>query len=130
MTKQIWGNLPVNNIDQTIEFYTKLDFKVTENHFDGNKIASITVGESNFVICFFPNAPFKVALNGEVADTAQGNETMFSLSAESKAEVDEWAVRVKNIGGIVFSEPQAFHGMYGCGFSDPDGHKFNILFLG
>lgn len=130
MTKQIWANLPVNDVNQTIDFYTKLDFKVGENHFNGDHIASITVGDSNFVICFFPKAPFKVALNGEVADTAQGNEVMFSLSAETKAEVDEWAVKVKNIGGTVFSEPQAFHGMYGCGFADVDGHKFNVLFMG
>jgi len=130
MTKQIWGNLPVNNVNQTIEFYTKLGFNVDENHFNGDLIASITVGDSNFVICFFPKAPFKVALNGEVSDTAGGNEVMFSLSAETKTEVDEWAAKVKSIGGIVFSEPQAFHGMYGCGFADPDGHKFNVLFMG
>jgi predicted lactoylglutathione lyase len=130
MTKQIWGNLPVNDVNKTIEFYTKLDFKVGENHFDGNHIASITVGDSNFVICFFPKAPFKAALNGEVADTAQGNEVIFTLSAESKAEVDEWAAKVKSIGGTVFSEPQALHGMYGCGFADVDGHKFNVLFMG
>lgn len=130
MTKQIWGNLPVKDIKQTIEFYTKLGFKVEENHFDGNHIASIAVGESKFIICFFPNAALKVALNGEVSDTAHGNEVMFSLSAETKEEVDEWAANVKNIGGTVFSEPQAFQGMYGCGFSDPDGHKFNVLFMG
>lgn len=130
MTKQIWGNLPVNDINQTIDFYNKLGFKVDENHFDGNHIASIAVGESKFVICFFPKAPFKVAINGEVADTAQGNEVIFTLSAESQAEVDEWAAKVKGIGGKVFAEPKAFQGMYGCGFADPDGHKFNVLFMG
>jgi hypothetical protein len=48
--------------------------RTQEYLFLGDHIASISVGDSNFVICFFPKAPFKVALNGEVADTAQGNE--------------------------------------------------------
>lgn len=130
MTKQIWATLPVNDVNKTIEFYNKLGFKVDENNFNGDHIASITVGESNFVICLFPKESLKVALNGEIIDTAQGNEVIFSLSAETKAEVDEWAAKVKSIGGTIFSEPQGFHGMYGCGFADVDGHKFNVLFRG
>jgi predicted lactoylglutathione lyase len=130
MTKQIWATLPVSDINQTIEFYTKLGFKVGKNHFNGDDIASITVGESNFVICFFPKAALKRALNGEVADTANGNEVIFTLSAETKDEVDEWAAKVKSIGGTVFAEAGGSHGMYGCGFADTDGHKYNVLFMG
>ena len=51
---------------------------------------------------------------------------MFTISAETKEEVDNWAAKVKDAGGFVFSPPEAFQGIYGCAFADPDGHKFNI----
>ena len=33
-------------------------------------------------------------------------------------------------GGTVFAEPRESNGfMYGCGFCDPDGHRWNVLFM-
>ncbi len=72
---------------------------------------------------------FRKAINGDIADLKQGNEVMFTLSADSKEEVDEWAKAVKDAGGTIFSEPSELQqeGWYGCGFADLDGHKFNVF---
>jgi predicted lactoylglutathione lyase len=67
-------------------------------------------------------------MKGELADLSKGNEVIFSISAETEAEVDDWATKVKDAGGNVFSPPESIQGVYyGCAFADPDGHKFNIL---
>ena len=66
-------------------------------------------------------------MKGELADLSKGNEVIFSISAETEAKVNDWAVKVRDAGGNVFSPPEGFRGMYGCAFTDPDGHKFNIL---
>ncbi|MCV9385450.1 VOC family protein [Reichenbachiella ulvae] len=77
----------------------------------------------------------KSSLEGDLSDLSQGNEIMFSLSAESKEEFDAWIEEIKNAGGqILFDsnyDRKAFYddnGFYVCVFSDPDGHKFNLLY--
>lgn len=54
---------------------------------------------------------------------------MFTLSADSKDEVNEWAKAVKDAGGTIFSEPAEIQkGWYGCGFADLDAHKWNVFY--
>jgi predicted lactoylglutathione lyase len=126
MKVQIWGNLGVTDVERTRAFYTKLGFQKNAGH-ESSELASFIFGDEGFVIHFFKDEFLKKAMKGELSDLSQGNEIIFSISAETEAEVNDWAVKVKDAGGVVFSPPEAFHGMYGCAFADPDGHKFNIL---
>ena len=126
MKVQIWANLGVKNVEKTKAFYTKLGFEKNSGH-ESDELASFLFGEDNFVIHFFKDDSLKKGMKGELADLSKGNEVMFSISAETNEEVDEWAAKVKDAGGDLFSPPEAFNGMYGCAFADPDGHKFNIL---
>ncbi|UKT64479.1 VOC family protein [Pedobacter mucosus] len=125
-TRKIWANLVVSNLERTSEFYTALGFK-PNNPNTSKDLTSFFVGDENFVIHFFKDN-FKAGFDGKIASLDQGNEIVFSLSAESKAEVDEWVLAVKNAGGTVTTEPQNFEKGYLFGFSDPDGHKFNVLY--
>jgi len=55
---------------------------------------------------------------------------LFTLSAESKAQVDNWAREVESAGGKIISSPEEFgEGYYGFVFVDPDGHRFNIFYM-
>ena len=67
-------------------------------------------------------------INGELTDPKQGNEVIFSLSADSKEEVNEWVNKVRKAGGTISIEYKEFDKGCFCVFSDPDGHKFNVLF--
>ncbi len=130
-TKQVWANLSAEDIEKTHEFYTKLGFKPNGEFSRENQLASFLVGQDEFVVHFFEKERFKWSINGEIADLDQGNEVMFTLSADSKEEVDEWAEAVKKAGGTVFSEPQTImNKWYGCGFADLDGHKWNVFYNG
>lgn len=126
MKVQIWANLGVKNVERTEEFYTKLGFKKNAGQLS-DELTSFLFGEDGFVIHFFKEDSLKKGMKGELADLSKGNEVIFSISAETEAEVNDWAVKVKDAGGNVFSPPEGFQGMYGCAFTDPDGHKFNIL---
>ncbi|PWS33087.1 VOC family protein [Pedobacter paludis] len=126
MKVQIWANLGVKDVKKTEAFYSKLGFKKNTGP-ESEELTSFLFGEKDFVIHFFKEDSLKNGMKGELADLKQGNEVMFSISAETEAEVNDWAVKVKEAGGNVFSQPESFQGMYGCAFADPDGHKFNIL---
>lgn len=133
-TKKIWANLAVNDVERTWEFYLKLGFKPNCPP-STKELASFLIGDDGFVIHFFERDRFKASLEGEISDLTHGNEIMFTLSAESKTEVDQWVTEVKSAGGTIFFDPQKDrkefydeNGYYVCVFSDPDGHKFNVFF--
>ncbi|WP_180322369.1 VOC family protein [Mesobacillus foraminis] len=55
---------------------------------------------------------------------------LFSLGANSREEEDEMALKAEGTGGSVVSRPDDQGGwMYGCGFADPDGHRWNVLYM-
>ena len=125
---KIWANLPVKDVEKTRDFYTRLGFKSNEGHNKAKELCSFLVGDDDFVVHFFDEAPFKESTGGEVADLTKGSEIMFTLWAESKAEADAWAGEVRKAGGTIFTEPAEFgKGYYGFGFADPDGHKWNVF---
>ena len=124
-TKKIWANLGVEDLAWTTKFYSELGFKPNGTN---EELTSFCFGDDNFIIHFFIKERFKWAVNEEVADLKQGNEIIFSLSAESVDEVHQRLLAVKNAGGRIFAEPQSFEKGYFFGFSDPDGHKFNVLY--
>lgn len=131
--KKIWSNLGVTNVKKTQEFYEKLGFKI--NGKPTNELVSFMVGDNDFIIHFFKNERLKSSLEGEVSDLKKGNEIMFTLSAESKSEVNEWISEVENAGGTIVFDPRKDNkkmydenGFYVFVFSDLDGHKFNVFY--
>jgi predicted lactoylglutathione lyase len=125
--KKIWSNLAVSDLERTTKFYTQLGFKPNGK---SGELTSFLFGENDFVIHFFLKDILKAGIKGELADLQQGNEIIFTLSAESKEEADQWATEVEKAGGHLVSKPEAFGaGYYGFVFSDPDGHKFNVFYM-
>jgi uncharacterized protein len=88
------------------------------------------VGQQNVVIMLFAEEMFKTFVRTTVTDTASGCEILISIDAESREEVDELARKAEASGGSVFAEPAEKDGwMYACGFADPDGHRWNVLYM-
>ena len=125
--KKIWSNLAVSDLDRTTKFYTELGFKPNGN---SNELTSFCIGENNFIMHFFLKDILKANIKGEITDSQQSNEVIFTLSAESKDQADNWAIEVEKAGGKIISQPEEFgKGYYGFIFADPDGHKFNVFFM-
>lgn len=79
---------------------------------------------------FFLRDILSSSMKGDVVEMKNGSEVLFTLSAESKEEVDGWASEVKEAGGTIISNPEEFgKGYYGFVFADPDGHKFNVFYM-
>ena len=125
-TKMIWANLATNNIERTQEFYLKLGFKL--NGKPTSEISSFSFGENQFIINFFKKSKVSNEMNGEIGKWQTQSEIIFSLSAGNREEVDKWKENVRAAGGEIFSEPQNYEQGYTFCFSDPDGHKFNVLY--
>ena len=130
MTKEIWLNLPVKDINKSKEFFIKLGFSFNMKHGESDDSACLIVGKTNFAVMLFTENMFKGFTKNGLPDTHKTTEVLISIDAESRAEVEEMAEKVVEAGGIIFSEPEEIQGwMYGCGFADLDGHRWNILFM-
>lgn len=126
-TRYIWGNLVSSDLRKTAAFYTALGFKRNDAAEDG-QFASFVFGQSNFIINFFTEERLSKQVNGGLSIPRNANEIIFSLSADSREDVDKWAEKVKSANGTIFSEPQNYEQGYTFGFADPDNHKFNVLY--
>jgi predicted lactoylglutathione lyase len=123
----IWGNYVSADLQRTADFYTALGFKRNDNMEDGEFVSFVFGETSHFIINFFTEKRLGDPMNGGLT-IPKTNELIFSLSADSVEEVDQWAEKVKHAGGEIFSKPQKFQQGYTFAFSDPDGHKFNFLY--
>lgn len=130
MTKELWINLPVKDVNKAREFFTKLGFTLNPHYGNSDESASFLVGSKSIVVMLFAEAAFKNFTRHEIADTKKGTEVLLSIDAESRAEVDELARKAEMAGGTVFGKPAEHQGwMYGCGFADLDGHRWNVLYM-
>lgn len=111
-----------------MEFFKKIGFLFKEGNTATS--AAMYVGTKKVVVMLFDEAPFKKAAGNELADTSKGTEVLMSFDAESRDEVDGIAIKVADAGGTIFARPAEIQGwMYGCGFIDPDGHRWNALYM-
>src|SRR5450432_28558 len=128
--KKIWSNLGVSDLKRTTEFYNELGFKPNGKHSVTKELTSFLVGDDDFVMHFFLKDILKTSMKGEIADLVNDNEVLYTLSAESKEQVDDWAKEVERAGGKIISKPEEFgKGYYGFVFADPDGHNFNVFYM-
>jgi len=125
--KMIWANFAVSNLERTTQFYTRLGFKANGS---SDELTSFFFGEHNFVIHFFLKNVLQTNVRSEIADSQSVAEIVFTLSAKSREQVDDWEKEVEQAGGKVISRPETFgKDYYGFLFADPDGHRFNVFYM-
>lgn len=129
MTKEYWINLPIKDVERSKKFFTAIGFSFNTERETASMI-SLLVGKATMPIMLFETSVFESVVHNKISDTSKGAEIMISFDAESYSEVDEMAEKVKKAGGDVFSKPSEIQGwMYGFAFSDPDGHRWNMLYM-
>lgn len=133
MIKDVRINLPVKDIKKSKEFFLKLGFQmgpifeVSEN---SSEAVCLTIGEKQVAVMFFAEPAFKHFIHNEVPDVRNANEVLLSFDVNTREEVDEMAKKALEAGAIVFSTPTEHQNwMYGCGFADLDGHRWNVQFM-
>lgn len=121
MVKQIFVNLPIKDLNRSVEFFTGLGFTFNPE-FTDDKATCMIIGENIFAMLLTEEF-FKTFLaTTEVADATRVTEVLTALALESRAEVDMMMERALAAGG---SEPRPAedHGwMYSRAFQDLDGH--------
>ena len=127
MTTKIFVNLPVKDLNKTIEFFTKLGFKFNPQFTDENATCMI-VGEDIFVMLLVETF-FKTFTRKEICDTSKNTEVIVALSVEGREKVDQMINKAIESGGRESREPQDHGWMYGRSFEDINGHLCEVIYM-
>lgn len=123
--QELWINLPVKDLIKANAFFTALGF---ESLRDAPEMIGFKIGQ--VPVMMVAESEFEKYTARTVADPSKGSEVLISIDAPNKEYVDQMAEKVKAAGGEVFSRPEGLQGwMYNMGFTDLDGHCWNILYM-
>ena len=127
MATRIFVNLPVTDLGRSIAFFTALGYRFNPQFTDDTATCMI-VGDDIFVM-LLTHAKFKSFTPKDICDAKKCTEVLVCLSCESRAQVDDMVRKAVAAGGSVYSAPQDHGFMYTHGYSDLDGHIWELVFM-
>ena len=127
MAAKIFVNLPVKNLNNSVEFFTQLGFTFSPQFTD--ETATCMIVAEDIYVMLLTEEKFKTFIPKELCDATKSTEVVVCLSRESRAEVDEMVHKAIAAGGTTYNDPQDYGFMYGHGFQDLDGHIWELIFI-
>ena len=127
MASKIFVNLPVKNLNKSIEFFTKLGFSFNQQFTD--ETATCMIVTDDIFVMLLTEEKFKTFALKEICDTKKYAEALVCLSLESRAKVDEMVRKAVSAGGTTYNEAIDHGFMYGHGFQDLDGHIWELIYM-
>ncbi len=127
MTTKIFVNLPVNDLNRSIEFFTKLGFTFNPQFTD--ETATCMVVSEDIFVMLLTHAKFKTFTPKEICDATKSTEVLVCLSSESRESVDGMVRKAVAAGGTTYNKPQDHGFMYAHGFQDLEGHIWELIYM-
>jgi len=129
MSKMIFVNLPVTDLDRSIAFYEAVGAR-KEPKFS-NENAAMMVLSDTISVMLLKHDFYSTFTNKPIADAHKSSQVLLALSADSIADVDVTVDKAGAAGGAKDPGPRQEMGelMYGRSFEDPDGHHWEIMWM-
>lgn len=127
MATKIFVNLPVKDLQKSMEFFTKLGFTFNPQ-FTDDKAACMIISE-NIYSMLLQEEYFKTFTKKEVSDAQKSTEVLIALDVENRKQVDDLVKKALDAGGSTYAEPMDHGWMYQHSFADLDGHQWEILYM-
>ncbi|WP_242929258.1 VOC family protein [Pontibacter vulgaris] len=125
MINQIFVNLPVQDLNKSKEFFTKLGFSINEQ-FTDETAACVVISETIYAM-LLTHDKFKMFTPKGISDATKSTEVLTALSVNSKEEVDKIMEAALAAGGTEARPAEDLGFMYGRAFNDPDGHIWEVF---
>src|SRR3954469_11075781 len=125
MSRMIFVNLPVEDLERSKAFYEAIGFR-NEPKFSNDAAAMMVLSDTISVMLL--THPFYATFTRKrIADAHDSSQVMLCISCESAAEVDKITNAAAAAGAKTdLSQQDQTKGgpMYGRDFEDPDGHQW------
>lgn len=127
MSTKIFVNLPVKDLKKSMSFFTAIGFKNNPQFTD--ETAACMVLSDDIFLMILTEPKFKTFTPKPIGDATKSTEVIVALSCESRQRVDELVNLAKGAGGSTYADPKDYGFMYQHGFTDPDGHIWEIFWM-
>jgi hypothetical protein len=127
MSRQLFVNLAVDDLDRSIAFFTALGFSF-EPRFTDETATCMIVGDDAYVM-LLTRAKFEEFAKKPIVDARSQTEVLLAISAGSREGVDELADAALASGGSDANDPLDYSFMYSRSFQDPDGHVWEVVWM-
>jgi len=129
MSKMIFINLPVTDLERSIAFYEAIGGR-KEPKFSNEQAAMIVLSDTIHVM-LLTHGFYSTFTGKPIADAHQSSQVLLAISADSTGEVDATIDKASSAGGIADPGPKQDMGgmMYGRSFEDPDGHHWEVVWM-
>lgn len=128
MTKMIFVNLPVTDLDRSKAFYEAVGFTNNPQFTDDN--AACMVWSDAIHVMLLKYDFWKTFTSKAIPDANESAQVMLALSQDSRDAVEDIVGKAVAAGGKADPTPQQDMGfMYGRSFEDPDGHIWENAFM-
>ncbi|WP_429844487.1 VOC family protein [Brevibacillus sp. FIR094] len=126
-SNQIFVNLPVKDLNKSIDFFTAIGYEFNPQFTDQNA-ACLVIGENIFAMLLVEEF-FQTFTKKELTDANRSTEVIVALSADSRAQVDEIVSKALDAGATPSKDPVDHGFMYSWSFQDLDGHLWEFLHM-
>lgn len=128
MSKLIFINLPVADLDRAVAFYEAVG-GVKNEQFTDHTAACMVFSETIHVM-LLTHDKFRQFTPKAIADATTTTEVLICMSADSRDAVDATLAKAGAAGGTVDPGPKQDYGfMYGRSFEDLDGHFWEVMWM-
>ncbi len=127
MSRQIFVNLPIKSIDRTQAFFTRLGFTFNQKYSSEQGVCMVVAPDISVMLLVEPF--FQTFTKKPIANAHESVQVLICLSCESRAEVDELVAKALAAGGTAPNPVQDHGFMYGHGFTDLDGHVWELAYM-
>lgn len=128
MTRMIFVNLPVAELDRSIGFYRALGAEQNMQFSDSTAAMMSFSTEINVMLLTYDK--YRQFTSKPVADAHASSQVLLCLSAEGKDEVDAMVEKAAGAGGVADPGKKQEAGFYyGRSFEDPDGHHWEMMWM-
>ncbi|MEK3923234.1 MULTISPECIES: VOC family protein [Paenibacillus] len=125
--KQIFVNLPVQDLKKSVEFFTKVGFEFDANFTDESATCMI-IGENIYAMLLVEER-FQSFISKKISNAADTTEVIVALSVDSREQVDVIVQAALDAGAKPSNEPQDHGFMYGWSFQDLDDHLWEVSYM-
>lgn len=123
--KEIYVNVPVKDLDKSVEFFTKLGFEFHPEMTD-EKATCMILSDTIFVM-LLTEPFFKTFTKKELTDATKNTEVILAISVESRQAVNDLVNKALEAGGSASNDPMDEEFMYAWSFQDLDGHLWEVI---
>jgi len=127
MATQIFVNLPVKDLNKSVEFFTRLGY--TFNPQFTNEQATCMIISDTIFVMLLVEPFFKTFSSKEIADSTKVVESIICLSADGREGVDAILSKAIEAGATAPKDKVDYGWMYSGSFEDLDGHQWEYVWM-